>query len=356
MRPIGTQGPLPRFSGANTNTVSWVTGPLSPNSTFNRFGISGTDLGIAWDNGRGQTLMAFGDTYGFCGAGDQQWRHNVLLRSNDTSPANGITIGNGVPGSITSGASISGFAPNYAQNMIPSLGLNSVEITTIPTAAIALGPNQFINYMSVRTWGVGPGRWQTNFSGIAVSGDNGQTWHADPKSIRLNAGGNGKFQQNAYAQGTDGWVYQYGTPNGRYGGVFLARFQPADILDATKYQYWTGDPKKPWTNKVDEVSDRGMIVLPPIGELSVAWNSYLGRYIMLHGVGDGNTIVMNTAKNPWGPWSPPRTLVPPNAIVGIYAPFIYPNASGPNLYFTASSWGDYNVMLLHTNLARIPVS
>ena len=54
-----------------TRTVGWVTGALSQNHTDARFGISGTDLGISWDNGSGQTLMAFGDTYGDCNAPGQ---------------------------------------------------------------------------------------------------------------------------------------------------------------------------------------------------------------------------------------------------------------------------------------------
>ena len=39
-----------------------------PNDTIRRFAITGTDLGIMWDNGDPirQVLMAFGDTYGYC--------------------------------------------------------------------------------------------------------------------------------------------------------------------------------------------------------------------------------------------------------------------------------------------------
>ncbi len=59
-------------AGAPTSLVEYVTGPNSPNHTLERFGISGTDLGIPWDNGdpgNPQVLMAFGDTFGYCACG-----------------------------------------------------------------------------------------------------------------------------------------------------------------------------------------------------------------------------------------------------------------------------------------------
>ncbi|MDX5310538.1 MAG: DUF4185 domain-containing protein, partial [Rhodococcus sp. (in: high G+C Gram-positive bacteria)] len=62
------QGPLPTITSGPTRTVAWVTGPRSPNRTDTRFSVSGTDLGIMWDNGETgpgrQVLMAFGDTFG----------------------------------------------------------------------------------------------------------------------------------------------------------------------------------------------------------------------------------------------------------------------------------------------------
>lgn len=346
--PRGPQGPLPAISG-NAQSVAWVTGPVSPNSTYDRYAISGTDLGISWDNGSGQTLMAFGDTFGNCSSSDAQWRSNVLMRSDDTNLADGITVTDAVQ---TDG-------PNYASQVIPSLKLPKVEDTTIPTAAISIGGTQYMNYMSVRTWG-DPGRWVTNFSAVAVSSDNGQTWATAPTSIRANTGitipgfenaheSQGKFQQSAYALGNDGeYLYQFGTPNGRFADAFVARVKPADILDLTKYEYSTKDPAKQWSSNI---GDSFPIVRGPVSELSVQWNEYLGRYVMLYGNENNRTIVARTALAPEGPWSDPTTLLDARATDGgVYAPFIHPRSSGKDLYFTASRWSDYNVLLLHTDL------
>ncbi|MDL9937233.1 DUF4185 domain-containing protein [Gordonia sp. ABSL1-1] len=376
---IGPQGPLPLYVGASTRTIAWVTGPLSINRTFSRFAISGTDLGISWDNGSGQTLMAFGDTFGNCNAIGQQWRHNVLLRTDDDRLADGITVPNGVADDITSGTVIAPGAPNVAQELIPALGLDYVEVTKIPTSAISLprpggGHRQFMNFMSVRSWG-DAGRWVTNYSAIAYSDNNGQTWQVDQSTMLINAPvslalpgdlapveyNNGKFQQVAYVRGQSAsveerdYVYQFGTPNGRFGAGFLARFRPDDILSLDRYQYWAGTTRG-WVDDITAIPDDGSaIVVPaPVTELSVAWSPYLGKYLMLDG---DNGIRMRTADHPEGPWSAPKTLVRPGAVV-LYGPMMLANSPALNgnskdLYFNASRWSDYNVMLLRADLSKV---
>ncbi len=355
--PAGPQGPLPTISG-NTSSVAWVTGLVSPNNTYERFGISGTDLGISWDNGAGQTLMAFGDTFGNCSLPGSEWRSNILMRSNDTNLSDGISITDGVPLDTNSGAVVEPGAPRFASEVVPSLGVAGVEDTVIPTAAISIEGVQYMNYMSVREWGA-PGRWVTNFSAIATSTDNGQTWTTSLPTIRANAGvtvpglaqveeSNGKYQMNAYAKGQDGYIYQFGTPNGRFGAAFVARVKPDDILNLGAYEYSTQDPAEPWSKNV---ADSVSTVKEPVSEMSVAWNDHLQRYVMMYGNEIDRTLLARTAEKPEGPWSAPTMLLDSRQTAGgIYAPFIHPVTSGNKLYFTASRWSDYNVLLLETNL------
>ena len=96
--------PPANIAGAPTSLVDFVTGPNSPNKTLDRFGISGTDLGIPWDNGdpaNRQVLMAFGDTFGYCSVHGQQWRYNVLFRSQDRDLNQGIHVADGVRTTLT---------------------------------------------------------------------------------------------------------------------------------------------------------------------------------------------------------------------------------------------------------------
>lgn len=373
----GPQGALPSYATDVSRTISWVTGPRSPNRTFSRFAISGTDLGISWDNGTGQTLMAFGDTFGDCAVRGQQWRHNVLLRTDDSDLANGISVPDARAGDALSGSVVTADAPRFARQLIPALGVSAVEVTTIPTAAIALptpggGFRQYINYMSVRSWG-SAGHWVTNFSAIAYSDDNGQTWTTDENTILVNAPvtlalpgalrsvqpNNGKFQQNAYFRGhgvDSDHVYQLGTPNGRFGSGFMARFRPEDILDLSKYEYWAGSARG-WVTDLDTVADDGsaIVVAAPVTEASVSWSPYLNKYLMLDG---DNGIRIRTATAPQGPWSAAFTLVDPGAVV-LYGPMLLPQSpalrgTGKQLYFNASRWDDYNVMLIGSDLSKVP--
>lgn len=362
----GPQGNLPTWRTSTSRIVSWVTGPRSPNTTLQRFTVSGTDLGVAWDNGEGQTLMAFGDTFGWCNVTGQQWRNNFLARTDDTNLADGLTIEPGVPGDANSGAVVLADAPNYATEMVRGIKTDFVEISTIPTAAISLNGKQYVNFMSVRKWGGEPGVWNTNYAAIAESSDNGQTWTPKPETAMINLPltlalpddlpqvnvNNHRFQQSGYVRGhDDDYVYQVGTPNGRSGRAYLARFLPEDILDLSKYEYWLGSS---WTPDLSQLTDDSAIVKASVTELSIAWSPYLNKYVMLDG---DSSIRIRTAPHPWGPWSSPRILVPAVAAI-LYGPMMLPRSpaltstSDGRLYFNATRWTDYNVMLVEAKLSK----
>ena len=169
--PVAPPAPPPP-SPPGTSLVGWVTGPQSPNDTVNRFAITGTDLGIMWDNGSGEVLMAFGDTYGYCGVRGQQWRYNVLFRSRDGALSNTV-----------SASSSPLWSQGLSKQIINSIKFSPTEKGIIPTAGIAVGNTQYLNFMSIKNWD-SDGRWTTNFSGIAVSPDNGEHWGVYPDSIR----------------------------------------------------------------------------------------------------------------------------------------------------------------------------
>jgi hypothetical protein len=188
----------PTAVSTNTDFIDFVTGPDGLNSTETRFGIGGGDVGIMWDNGieddpttqvnEHQVLIALGDTFGNSyPVRTGVWRMNVLLRSPDNTLSNGLYIPNGVadngipgyqPAAAFSGSPMTN--PNFAREIIGSPGKAvGPEVTIIPTAGISGpgpdgGTRQYVNFMSVRSWDT-PGRWTTNYSGIAYSDDNGET-------------------------------------------------------------------------------------------------------------------------------------------------------------------------------------
>lgn len=332
-----------------TAVVGWVTGPDSPNKTIANFAVTGTDLGIMWDNGdpaNNQVLMAFGDTKGFCQIPGEQWRYNVLMRSSDRTLANTIAIGGGAAGNRYAGAPV--WRPGIAKQIVNTINAAPQETGIIPTAGVGFGGKQFLNFMSIKKWD-GDGAWTTNYSALAVSTDNGETWGVYPGTLRTPQAGNEKFQMGAFLKPGPGdpYLYTYGTPSGRGGSAYVARVAPAVVPDLTKYEYWSSDANA-W---VPANPAAATAVIPgPVGEMSAQYNSYLKQYLALY-TNRANDVVMRTAPAPQGPWGPEQVLVSSFFTPGgVYAPFLHPWSTGRELYYNVSLWSAYNVMLMRTVL------
>lgn len=355
--PAPEPAPPPAIGGAPTSLVGWVSGPESPNKTLERFGISGTDLGIMWDNGdpaNKQVLMAFGDTVGYCSVDGHQWRYNTMLRSRDRDLAHGMAVAPGVASDRYSGSPMQ--QPGFSKQIINSIKFAPNETGIIPSAGVSVGRTQFVNFMSIRDWGR-DGEWTTNYSAIAVSRDNGQNWGVYPGTIRA-AGpdraakakyvpGNENFQMGAFVKANDGYLYSFGTPAGRGGSAHVARVPQRFLPDLSKYEYWNGDSNSWVPNKPDAATP---VIPGPVAEMSAQYNTYLKQYLVMYTNG-ANDVVARTAPAPQGPWGPEQLLVSSFQMPGgIYAPMMHPWSTGKDVYFNLSLWSEYNVMLMHTVL------
>lgn len=393
-----------------TDKLGWVTGPGitdAPSGTPGGYGISGTDLGIMWDDGAGHVLMLFGDTFD---QPNQQgvWRSNVLLRSVDHYLNDGLQIQDAV---ISPGGNYNlnrwdnSFGATQVIRDPGFLGLFGSTTTIIPTAAISVtdsngNTTQYANVMSVRTWDT-PGRWTTNWSAIAYSTDGGLSWTVDPNTVRSSGWlrsstpyvpGNQNFQQGAFVKGPDGdpYVYSFGTPSGRGGSAYVARVPQDQIRDLDAYQYWAGDDKGwvtgdpsaavpvigatnqappptgflGWITKAINDFLGGIVVGGLTGgnvsELSVQYNPYLDKYVALY-TDANNNVVMRVSDSPQGVWSDPTTLVANDLSTntGMYAPMIHPWSGTDQLgadneqylYWNLSYWDAYDVQLMRTDLS-----
>ena len=311
-----------------------VTGPGSVSNTPVSWGVYGTDLGIAWDNGSGQTLFAFGDTFGSTwtppGGNGNDWRSQVLLRSTDAYLADGLAF---------SGAATD--TPGHAKELIPSQKIDNVEMTVIPTAGVSVGSRQYMGYMSVRHWGP-PSQWDTNYAAIAYSDDNGENWTTAGGPRWDNPNGENHFQMGAFVR-RGGYVYNFATPNGRNGDAYVARVPEADVLDKSDYEYWNGSA---WVAGSD--TQAAAIVSGPVAELSVRYDS--GRSLWLMTYMQGTDIVLRTAPAPTGPWSAAQVIVSDADFPGLYGGFMHPWSSGSDVYLLVSQWDPYNVYLLRVSL------
>jgi hypothetical protein len=306
-----------------------LTGPGSPNRTFERWNVGGTDLGFTFFH-EGDLYMVFGDTYGRERA---DWRSNTMAKvASVESPGAGLEIEH----------FISNDPSGRAGELLSSQKVYWVEQTVIPTNGISVGQRMVLHYMSVRRW-VAPGQWRINHAGLAYSDDRGQSWTKTGEIW----GSSSNFGQVAFVRDAADTehVYMFGIPAGRFGSVRLARVREDYILDGRAYEYWVGSG---WTPN----ESRAVPVVPgPVGELSVAWSAYLEQWVMMYLDERLNAIVVRTADQLTGPWSDIQLVATARDHPQLYAPFIIPFDSGePEIFFTMSRWDSYNVFLMHLRL------
>lgn len=354
-------GALPVLTG-KTKALEMVTGPGSPNNTINRFSVAGTDLGIMWDNGAGEVLMAFGDTVGDCGIEGDQWRSNVLFRSDDASLADGMRIDNS-PMALPP-------VENFSRQVIKGLISNgpgelaNPEFTVIPTGGVAVDGTQYVRWMSVRSWDK-PGEWTTNYSGLAYSGDNGESWITDPATVRLNlpvtlpvevpalSERNFDWQMSAFVPGRgadSNYIYEFGTPSGRSGEARLARVPKSDIRNLGAYEYRTN------TGWSQNIADAVPVIRGNVSELSVQWNPYLNKYVAMYTDLGGLKIRQSSDLINW---SGTQTLIGSAALPSLYGGFMHPwsNKNGDkNLYFVLTTWDRYNVIYMKADLSGMQIA
>lgn len=333
--------------GTKATKIARVTGATpegetlpNPNQTKSRYALGGTDLGIVWDAttdpAHPKVMVAFGDSFdgwGGNGGGGTGWRGNVLALSEDQDLADDLKFSTMITDPGT---------PNYAKEIIHSdhnTDGNS-DYTAIPTSGVNVGSRSYIHYMQIRNWGAS-GRWNINFSEIAYSDDDGQTW----TKSGVKWGADSKFGQAAFIK-DGGYVYMFGTPAGRFDGAYLARVPEADVLTKEKYEYWNG---KGWI--LNDESAAVKVIDEPVGELSVAYNSYYRKYIMTYLNEDRAAIALRSSSELTGGWSGESEIAAGDEYPALYGAFIHPwSLQGKDLYFLMSQWGPYNVFLMHSTL------
>jgi len=322
--------PLLSQAIVSVTQIGQLTGQPSMNNT-GAVNVYGTDLGSMFLHSDGHIYFLFGDTFGPPGPPDSSgdWRSNTMAYTSDTTASDGIIF----DGWITD-------STGQAQALVegdhdPNDG--SGEVTKIPTAGWSFQGRQYLWFMSVKQW-LDPGQWEVNYAEIAYSDDNGNTW----LSSGMQRPGDSHFIQVAVAEYEDS-LYFWGIPAGRYGGVTLSRVSPSHVLDSTAYEYFNGAG---WSTNEAEAM---LIVEPPVGELSVVWNPYLQRWLMMYLNDNTDCIEARLAEQPQGPWEDPMTVVCADQYPGLYGAFMhsrYLENNGETVYFLMSQYGSYNVFLM----------
>ena len=178
--------------------------------------------------------------------------------------------------------------------------------------------------------------------------------------------------------------------SGHYGksDVRLA-YQPADKIEsASSICYFQGldDQGLPgWSCREEDAVP--LFDQPCVGELSVTFNRFIGKWIMLYNCGTERQVInLRTADFPWGPWSDPQVIFDAKRDGGFcrfihlsrevehcdnledvgrrnesgdpYGPYQFEDlATGDKnsttIYFTMSTWNPYTVVLMKTTLTLV---
>lgn len=314
--------------------VQQITGPLSA-----QWDMDGADLGVAWSDGT-SVFHAFGDNYtsvipGNDGPTGTDWQPNALGWDTTTDLTKGIQYTGFADGTPDSSGNRRAILPAFLAS----------EDGVVPSGGIHVNGKDYLKYI---VFPLGhTGQEQTRANGTAESDDNGITWHRVYTAVwKNNPSYTEKFQQQALAEGPDGYVYVYSTPSERHGDVYLMRVPDASITTKAAYQYWTG------TDWSSTESSATAIFAGPAGEMSAQYLPTVDRWVAMYNDDDdtsNGSTVLRYATSPVGPWSSPQTVLP-DSVRTIYAPMIDPRSTGTDLYFYGSDWSTYQTYLFHSTI------
>jgi len=330
--------------------VCQLTGEDSINKTSSKYGFTGTDLGIPVFDGE-KMLIFFGDTFGDNGL----WRSNIVGFSTDFDLSDGLLFDTFLmqPYSFRVKAVIEGnHHANVADGVDGATTTDGREVTKIPTGGIHINGATYMFFMSVRYWGAA-GQWLVNYNGVVKSTDGGNTWQLVP-SLQWTEEEAPNFGQIFPVQDKDDpdIIYLYGIPGGRFGGMKLARVKKEHFENMNEYEYYNGldDNYEPiWVKGKAGLSaiknnSKSLIVPPRVGEVSVIYNEYLGKWLLTYMSETRSGIVFRTADNHWGPWSAEETILLNGDYVQVYGGFMherYTEERGKKVYFIMSQFTPY---------------
>ncbi len=340
----------------------WLT--PTTNRTQTRYGITGSDLGVPFAH-NGLTYVIFGDTQGGV-SGDR----DPISFTADTDLEDGVLL-----------TFLTNSPSAWRPITIPGISQGAFEV---PLDGVSVSNRMYLYHSTDHSASVTMGR-----SVVAVSTNDGRNFDllytlSTRHFINVSVNKVNLRDWPGFPQSEGEGLALLGSGSYRASDVRLA-FQPASAIeDVSSLQYFTGldaTGNPLWSaNELDAIA---LFDQPCVGELSVAWNKFIRRWVMFYNCDPPRGINYRTARHPWGPWTQPQLLFEPwddlgyahfmhadwtfrnldavhnpgrqNEWGGEYGPYMFRElATGTDnrttIYFTMSTWNPYVTVLMKTEL------
>jgi hypothetical protein len=388
-----TAGPTQQvvYVPGSTQKICQLTGEydrerqqFTGNRTESRAGLVGTDLGASFEH-NGRICFLFGDTVPTgLNNRNRPIAGDSIAYTEDTDPEQCLHL-----------QFITASDGDYLSPRVPGISLAGFEV---PTGGFSANGKAYVFFTTDHSNQVVMGR-----SILARLDDESQNRFTHLYDVsRLSSGG--KFinvapviVNNAEIPGLPDnqgqGVLLWGSGVYRQSHSYLAYLPLSTVEDRRTLRYFAGmeaDSLQPiWSAKESDAVP--LFIQPCIGELSVTWNPFLRKWLMLYNCDAPRGINFRVADQPWGPWSPANVLFDPwldggychfmhvnwdfrecdsvydsafghsrerewGGEYGPYAisPYTRGDATHSTIYFVMSTWNPYNTVLMKSSLRFEP--
>ena len=333
------------------------------NLTNTHYKLESTDLGVPFKY-KDRIYLLFGDTNGPKGG-------DAIAYTTDKNPEDGLEL-----------TFLHDKDGIYAPINIPGISQKDFEV---PVEGVSVNEKMYIYHTTDHTEKISMGR-----SVLAVSNnddepdftylyDFSKKYFINISIVKINLS---EFKNFPEDKG-EGLII-FGSGIYRQSDVYLA-FQPAEKIESKEsILYFAGidTSEMPiWSKNEDDC--KPLFHHPCVGELSVSYNRFIKKWIMLYNGNKPSGIILRTADNPWGKWSEPQVVFDPWKDKGYghfmhigsgskqydkvsdstrervsgseYGPYQFEdlatgNKKSTTIYFTMSTWNPYTVVLMKANL------
>ena len=337
------------------------------NETFQRYSVQGTDLGSSLVH-EGRTYFFFGDTVGL--SFGSLFGADSIAFTTDIDPDNCL--------SLQFVASASGL---FRPTLVPGVSLGSFEV---PTGGFSANGSMYVFFTTDHTSFKTMGR-----SLLAQSTNHARNFtHLDDFSrdkfinVAPVVVENGAIPGLPESSGKG--VLLWGSGVYRLSDPYLAYVPLNRVEDQNSFRYYAGLNENGTTRwSTMEAEAIPLFNQGCLGELSVAWNPYLHKWLMLYNCRSPRGINFRVADSPWGPWSAPQVLFngwrdegychfmhaswlsrwcdTVNDFGrgftwgGAYGPYMLPaffkgDKNTSTIYYVMSTWNPYQVVLMKSTL------